>query len=56
MNARGTVKQDFSEEGWIHIHGESWRAKTAVPLKRGQTVRVTRIDGLTLFVEPQEET
>ena len=55
LKARGTVQQDFSDEGWIHIHGESWQAKSVVPLKRGQTVRVTRIDGLTLFVEPQEE-
>jgi membrane-bound serine protease (ClpP class) len=55
LKARGTVQQDFIDEGWIHIHGESWRAKSVVPLKRGQTVRVTRIDGLTLFVEPQEE-
>jgi membrane-bound serine protease (ClpP class) len=55
LKARGTVRQDFSDEGWIHIHGESWRAKSAVPLKRGQTVRVTRINGLTLFVEPLEE-
>ena len=55
INAIGTVQQDFSDQGWIHIHGESWRARTGVPLKHGQKVRVTRIDGLTLDVEPQEE-
>jgi membrane-bound serine protease (ClpP class) len=55
LNTQGTVLQDFDEDGWIHIHGESWRARTGVPLKRGQHVRVIRIDGLTLHVEPQEE-
>jgi membrane-bound serine protease (ClpP class) len=55
LNTQGTVLQDFDAEGWIHIHGESWRAQTRVPLKRGQHVRVTRIEGLTLHVKPQEE-
>lgn len=55
LNTQGTVLQDFDADGWIRIHGESWRALTGVPLKRGQHVRVTRIDGLTLHVEPQEE-
>ncbi len=55
LNAQGTVLQDFDADGWIRIHSESWRAQTGVPLKRGQRVRVTRIEGLTLHVEPLEE-
>lgn len=55
IDATGTVSQDFAEEGRIQIHGESWLARTHTPLKRGQDVRVTRIDGLTLHVEPKKE-
>ncbi|MGD8842177.1 MAG: nodulation protein NfeD [Gammaproteobacteria bacterium] len=55
LDARGSVVQDFDDEGLIRIHGESWRAKTATPLRRGQSVRVTRIEGLVLYVEPIEE-
>jgi membrane-bound serine protease (ClpP class) len=55
LDASGTVMQDFNEEGRIQIHGESWLARTSIPLKRGQSVRVTGIDGLTLNVEPKEE-
>jgi len=55
LDASGTVMQDFTEEGRIQIHGESWLARTSIPLKRGQSVRVTGIDGLTLNVEPKEE-
>ena len=52
-NDRGEVLADFSDEGWATIHGETWRVRSAVPLTQGQQVRVTRIDGLTLDVEPQ---
>lgn len=55
IGASGAVQEDFEAEGRVLIHGESWQAKSAVPLKRGQPVRVTRIDGLTLYVEPEEE-
>jgi membrane-bound serine protease (ClpP class) len=55
LNASGTALQDFSDAGRVRIHGESWQAVTGVPVRRGQRVRVTRIDGLTLHVEPQEE-
>jgi membrane-bound serine protease (ClpP class) len=55
IDATGTVLQDFTGEGRIQIHGESWLARSRNPLKRGQAVRVTRIDGLTLYVEPKQE-
>jgi membrane-bound serine protease (ClpP class) len=49
----GEVLADFTGEGWARVHGETWRVRSAVPLTQGQQVRVTRIDGLTLDVEPQ---
>lgn len=39
-------------EGWAWIHGERWRVRCACPLAAGARVRVMRIDGLTLTVEP----
>jgi membrane-bound serine protease (ClpP class) len=55
IGASGTVLEDFTGDGRIHIHGENWKAKSVQPLKRGQAVRVTRIDGLVLHVEPIQE-
>lgn len=41
-------------EGMIRIHGELWRATSTASISEGQTVRVLRIDGLRLAVEPVE--
>jgi membrane-bound serine protease (ClpP class) len=49
----GEVLADFNGEGWARVHGETWRVRSAVPLRQGQQVRVTRVDGLTLDVEPR---
>ena len=51
VGALGEVLEDFDSEGWAHVHGERWRVTSAVPLRRGQRVKVTGIDGLTLRVE-----
>jgi len=49
----GEVLTDGLDEGWATVRGETWRVHSATPLARGQLVRVTRLDGLTLHVEPQ---
>jgi membrane-bound serine protease (ClpP class) len=41
-------------EGMIRVHGELWRAAASSPVPEGAHVRVTRVDGLKLFVEPKE--
>ena len=37
---------------WVTVHGENWRARSAVPLAPGSKVRIERLDGLTLDVTP----
>jgi len=41
-------------EGLIRIHGENWRALADQDVATGQTVRVRKIEGLTLHVEPEK--
>ncbi len=50
----GEVLEDFDgKEGWARVHGETWRISSVRPLKQGQRIRVTRMDGLMLVVEPE---
>ena len=44
--------EDFQGDGHVRLHGERWKARSEQPLRRGQTVRVVAIDGLTVDVEP----
>ena len=38
--------------GMIFVHGERWRAASETPIPWGAHVRVRRVQGLTLYVEP----
>ena len=51
--AAGEILEDMQGEGWARVHSENWRVVSRVPLARGQKVRVNRVDGLTLSVEPE---
>jgi membrane-bound serine protease (ClpP class) len=47
--------EGFSREGSVELLGERWNARSPRPVARGQKVRITRVDGLTLEVEPETE-
>lgn len=49
---RGRVVRWEGGGGTVAVHGERWAARAARPLRPGEAVRVTAIDGLTLEVEP----
>ena len=51
----GEVREDFSGEGRIWLMGESWRAKAAEKLQRGEKVKVTAKEGVFLTVEKLKE-
>ena len=44
--------EDFSGRGVVRLGGEIWKAQSPVPLRAGQRVRVARVEGLMLYVEP----
>jgi membrane-bound serine protease (ClpP class) len=41
-------------EGMIRVHGELWRAQSSQPVREGKTVKVLRVEGLTVYVEPAD--
>lgn len=55
FGSTGIVLEDFESEGWARVHGETWRVRSAAPMRAGQQVRVGAIEGLVLDVSPQEE-
>lgn len=52
VGTEGTAKTDLMPEGIVHIRGEEWKGKGRVPVHAGETVRVIRVEGLTVWVEP----
>lgn len=46
---------DFDTEGWARVHGEQWKVRASRPVRRGQKLRVTGMEGLILSVEPQND-
>lgn len=52
IGSTGEVMEDFDQQGWARIHGETWKVKYEGRLRRGQAVRVIRLDGLILEVVP----
>ena len=52
----GQVLADCNGTGWAHVHGETWRIACPRPLAKGAKVRVRSMEGLTLEVEPANNT
>jgi membrane-bound serine protease (ClpP class) len=51
IGAPAEALEDFAAEGWARVQGETWRVRSAAPVRRGQRLRVKSIDGLVLTVE-----
>lgn len=56
IGSTGEVRDWSGLEGNIRVHGERWHARSDRPLVPGQSVKVTKVDGLTLLVQPVPQT
>lgn len=54
VGARAEVLESCAPDGRVRVGGEIWNARSDVPVARGQLVRITALDGLTVAVEPLE--
>ncbi len=48
----GEVREAVDGTGMVFVGGELWRARAAAKIPAGSKIRVLRVDGLTLEVEP----
>src|SRR5688572_28444686 len=51
IGAAAEAIEDFEQEGWARVQGETWRVRSSVPVRQGQRLKVTSIEGLVLNVE-----
>jgi membrane-bound serine protease (ClpP class) len=51
----GTTLTPVHREGKIRVHGEIWNATSRSPIEGDRPVRVVRVDGLRVSVEPSQE-
>lgn len=54
LHTVGIATESFSGEGHVWLEGESWAARSSAPVNKDQEVRIRKIDGLVLEVEPLE--
>jgi membrane-bound serine protease (ClpP class) len=54
IGAGGEIVDHLDGQWWARVHSENWKVAVRghAQLHRGQRVRVTAVDGLTLMVEP----
>lgn len=48
----GVASSNVNPDGQVFVHGETWSATSTRPVKKGQPIRVTHVQGLRLTVEP----
>jgi membrane-bound serine protease (ClpP class) len=52
IGARAEAIDSFSDTGTVQYGAEIWKARTRAPVRAGQPVRIVKVDGLELWVEP----
>jgi membrane-bound serine protease (ClpP class) len=55
LRERAEAVESFDRQGYVRVHGETWAATSHAPVHAGQTLRITRVHGLTLEVEPEQD-
>ncbi|MBV8306147.1 MAG: nodulation protein NfeD, partial [Gammaproteobacteria bacterium] len=53
IGASAEVVADFTGKGKVRYGGELWNARSERALRAGELARIVKVEGLTLWVEPQ---
>ncbi|HEY8518969.1 MAG TPA: nodulation protein NfeD [Gammaproteobacteria bacterium] len=55
LRETATALEDFEREGPVRVYGERWNARSTRPVRKGDRLRVTKVEGLLLHVEPIDD-
>jgi len=50
----GVADTEIAPEGWVKVQGELWRAVSAEPVRAGQPITVSSVEGLTLRIRRRD--
>jgi membrane-bound serine protease (ClpP class) len=53
IGASAEVVADFIGKGRVRYGGELWNARSSTALREGELARIVKVEGLTLWVDPQ---
>jgi len=53
VGAEGTVLESFEHTGYVKIGNELWRARSTEPVKTGDEIVVTAVNGLRIEIAPK---
>ena len=51
----GIAQEDIEKGGKVFIHAEIWDAISDMPLKKGEKIKVVKVEGLKLFITKSKE-
>jgi membrane-bound serine protease (ClpP class) len=54
VGSLAVVERELAPDGKVFVHGELWNARAAESIEKGRRVRVRRMEGMWLVVEPAE--
>lgn len=46
------AQESFKTKGWVRVEGELWKARTTIPLQKGEEAQIIKCEGLELIVRP----
>lgn len=55
LQSTAVAAEDFASEGRVRLGAELWNARSDVPVRAGQRVRIVKMEGLLLWVEPEKQ-
>lgn len=55
VGLRGRAETEIISEGTVFVRGELWRARSPMKIARGEIIRITGVEGLTLEVEAEKD-
>ncbi len=56
LGSRAVALEDFSGQGRVQVYGEAWKARAAGAVHKGDVLRVTGVDNLTVIVAQEAST